>query len=106
ALGALLEPILAQGDGGRTLVVLTADHGESLGEHGEATHGIFAYEATLRVPLVLYHPRLLSPRVVATPAGHVDIVPTVLDALGMPAPKGLAGRSLLADAAGRPGRAG
>ena len=43
----------------RTLVVLTADHGESLGEHGEATHGIFAYEATLRVPLILYAPRLV-----------------------------------------------
>ena len=37
-----------------TLVVLTADHGESLGEHGEETHGVFAYEATLRVPLILY----------------------------------------------------
>ena len=52
---------------GRTLVVLTADHGESLGEHGEATHGIFAYEATLRVPLVLYQPRLFRPRTVSAP---------------------------------------
>ena len=73
ALGPLLEPILAAGPSGRTLVVLTADHGESLGEHGELTHGIFAYEATLRVPLVLYAPRLLRPRVVArarAPRGH------------------------------------
>ena len=43
----------------RTLVLLTSDHGESLGEHGESTHGVFAYEATLRVPLVVYAPALL-----------------------------------------------
>src|SRR5439155_1063936 len=54
ALGPLLQPMLDITSKGRTLVVLTADHGESLGEHGEATHGIFAYEATLRVPLILY----------------------------------------------------
>ena len=102
ALGPLLEPILAAGDRGRALVVLTADHGESLGEHGEATHGIFAYEATLKVPLILYQPRRLAPRVVSTPARHVDIVPTVLDALSLPLPDGLPGRSLLPDAIGRP----
>ena len=49
-LGPLLEPLLARGQDGRTLVVLTGDHGEGLGEHGEKTHGIFAYETTLRVP--------------------------------------------------------
>jgi tetratricopeptide (TPR) repeat protein len=102
ALGALLEPLLQAGRNGRTLVVLTSDHGESLGEHGEATHGIFAYEATLRVPLVLYQPRILRPRVVPAPARHVDVLPTVLDALALPVPEGLAGRSLLAAAAGEP----
>jgi tetratricopeptide (TPR) repeat protein len=76
-------------------VVLTADHGESLGEHGEATHGIFAYEATLRVPLILYQPRLLRPRVESLPARHVDLLPTILDALSLPPPAGLPGRSLL-----------
>jgi tetratricopeptide (TPR) repeat protein len=96
ALGPLLEPLLARGDGGRTLVVLTADHGESLGEHGEATHGIFAYEATLRVPLIVYGPRVLRPRVEGAPARHVDIVPTILAALALPVPAGLPGRSLLA----------
>ncbi len=101
ALAPLLDPLLAQGAEGRTLVVLTADHGEGLGEHGEATHGIFAYEGTLRVPLILNAPRLLSPRVAAESARHVDIVPTVLDALGFPVPAGLAGRSLLAAAQGR-----
>lgn len=100
ALGALLQPLLDAGRKGRTLVVLTSDHGESLGEHGEVTHGLFAYEATLRVPLVLYAPRLLSPAVVAEPVRHVDIVPTVLDALALPVPDDLPGRSLLAAAAG------
>ena len=106
ALRPLLEPILAAGRDGDTLVVLTADHGESLGEHGEATHGIFAYEGTLRVPLVLYQPGLLRPRVVEAPAAHVDLLPTVLDALGLPAPAGLPGRSLLPGAAGGPGGGG
>lgn len=102
ALGPLLEPLLAKADKGRTLVVLTADHGESLGEHGEATHGIFAYEATLRVPLILYQPRLFGPRVESEPARHVDLLPTILDALAVPVPAGLPGRSLLPLAAGAP----
>jgi arylsulfatase A-like enzyme len=76
ALGPLLEPLLAAGTGERVLVVFTSDHGESLGEHGEATHGIFAYEATLRVPLVLHAPGLLPGRVVDAPVRHVDVVPT------------------------------
>ena len=101
-LGPLLEPILAAGRGGRTLVVLTADHGESLGEHGEATHGIFAYEATLRVPLVFYSPGLARPRVVTAPARHVDVLPSILDALALRQPPDLPGRSLLDAAAGRP----
>jgi len=102
ALGPLVEPLLQAGRKGRTLVVLTADHGESLGEHGEATHGIFAYEATLRVPLVLYQPRILRPRVVSAAARHVDLLPTILDALAVPVPEGLPGRSLLEAAAGEP----
>ena len=67
-------------------MIVTADHGESLGEHGELTHGMFAYEPTLHVPLIV---SVLVPRtgdasglVIDTPVRHVDIVPTVLDALG------------------------
>ncbi len=100
ALAPLLDPILRSGDEGRTLVVLTSDHGESLGEHGERTHGIFAYEATLKVPLLIYQPRLFPPRVVSEPARHVDLLPTILDALSIPGPEGIPGRSLLALAAG------
>ena len=67
ALGPLPEPLLRDGRTGHTLVVLTSDHGESLGEHGERTHGIFVYEATLHVPLILFAPRLFGPRVVPEP---------------------------------------
>jgi tetratricopeptide (TPR) repeat protein len=103
ALAPLLAPLLEAGRRGRTLVVLTADHGESLGEHGEKTHGLFAYEGPLRVPLVLYCPRLFGPRVAPGPARHVDLLPTVLDALAAPIPDGLPGRSLLPMAAGGAG---
>ncbi len=94
ALAPLLDPILAAGDRSPTLVVLTSDHGESLGEHGEATHGIFAYESTLKIPLILYHPRLWKPGVVAEGGRHIDILPTVLGALSVPAPDGLPGTRL------------
>jgi arylsulfatase A-like enzyme/Flp pilus assembly protein TadD len=100
ALKPLLEPILSRGREGGTLVLFTSDHGESLGEHGEATHGIFAYEATLRVPLILYAPSILPPRTVSAPARHVDVLPTLLDALNVPAPRGLRGRSLMPVARG------
>lgn len=96
ALAPLLTPIVELGATGRTLVVVTGDHGESLGDHGELTHGLFAYDATLRVPLILYQPRLFRPRVLDDPVRHVDILPTVLDAVGVTPPEGLDGASLLA----------
>jgi tetratricopeptide (TPR) repeat protein len=101
ALGPLLREVL-DGGGSSTLVVLTGDHGESLGEHGEMTHGLFAYEATLHVPLVLYQPRIFQPGVVVEPVRHVDILPTILDAVGAQAPAGIDGKSLLAVASGAP----
>src|SRR6185369_10927811 len=103
AADAALEPVLRpllEAAAPHTLVVLTADHGESLGEHGERTHGLFAYEATLRVPLIVYQPALFRPRVVQAPVRHVDLVPTILDALAMPVPEDLDGRTLLPVAAG------
>lgn len=68
-----------------TLVIVTADHGESLGEHGEKSHAVFVYDATVRVPLLLRCPRLLPHgKVYAGPVRSVDLVPTVLAALGLP----------------------
>ena len=109
AVDAYLSPLLAGFLDGReepTLIVFTSDHGEALGEHGELTHGLFAYEPTLKVPLVLSGAGV-EPGVDSRPARHVDLLPTVLDALGLPPPAGpaghaLPGRSLLAPAAGHP----
>ena len=93
ALEPLLRPILDGPRGKKTLVILTADHGESLEDHGESTHGTFAYEATLHIPLILKLPGV-SGLSVETPVRHIDIVPTVLDALGMDVAKELPGDSL------------
>jgi arylsulfatase A-like enzyme/Flp pilus assembly protein TadD len=99
-LGPLLGPIL-DGRDKAALVVVTADHGEALGDHGEQTHGVFAYEATLKVPLVLWG-RGVAPGRDGRPARHVDIFPTVLEAAGIVAPPPAGhrrpGRSLLAPA--------
>ncbi|HEX9304251.1 MAG TPA: sulfatase-like hydrolase/transferase [Thermoanaerobaculia bacterium] len=95
---AALEPLLADlrtGASGARLLIVTSDHGEALGDHGEKAHGLFAYETTLHVPLLLWNPGVLPPRVEKRLARHVDIVPTVLDALGVPPPKNLPGVSLL-----------
>lgn len=97
AVDSYLEPLLApflEGQEPPTLILFTGDHGEGLGDHQELTHGLFAYEATLRVPLVLWAPGV-APGEVEAPARHVDLLPTLLDAVGLAAPEGLPGRSLL-----------
>lgn len=78
----------------RTAVIFTADHGESLGEHGESTHGYFAYNATLHVPLILALPGAKPARVEANVC-HIDVFPTVCALLNKEEPRGLQGRSLL-----------
>ena len=74
-----------------TVFVVVADHGESLGEHHELHHGLFAYEATQRVPLVISGPGVTA-SVVDAPTSLVDVTPTLLALLGLPAPEGLDGR--------------
>ncbi|MGH9434113.1 MAG: sulfatase-like hydrolase/transferase, partial [Terriglobia bacterium] len=69
------------------LIVLLSDHGESLGEHGEAEHGFFVYDSTLRVPLIFKLPgEAQRGRVVSVPVGTVDVAPTLLDLLDMQDP--------------------
>ena len=82
-----------------TLIVFTGDHGESLGQHGEPTHGYFAYNATLWVPLIISFPGL-KPKIVEQEVCHVDIFPTVCDALGIEKPALLQGISLILAAEG------
>ena len=93
ALGRFLDELRSRGALDRTLVVVASDHGEALGEHGERTHGLFAYDATLRVPLVLSAPVALAPGVVRSPVRLVDVAPTIADLVGIPMP-GVDGRSL------------
>ena len=102
ATDAALAPLIAaieEKEKGSTLAIVTGDHGEALGDHGELTHGLFAYEATLKVPLVLWCPGRVQAGRTSRPASHVDILPTVLDFLGAP-PAGLPGRSLREGTAG------
>jgi arylsulfatase A-like enzyme/Tfp pilus assembly protein PilF len=83
-LGVLLDSLGRGGQLEKTLVVVASDHGESLGEHGERTHGLFAYESTLRVPLVMWAPPTITPGTYIPPARLVDVAPTILDLLGVP----------------------
>jgi arylsulfatase A-like enzyme/thioredoxin-like negative regulator of GroEL len=66
------------------LVVVASDHGEAFGEHGEMTHSLFVYDTTLRVPLVLAGPGVAA-RTIDAPVSLVDVAPTVLPLLGLPA---------------------
>jgi len=101
-LGRVIDWLRQAGVLDDTLVVFTADHGESLGEHGEMTHGIFIYDATIHVPLVWRLPRTLpAGSTYAGPVRHVDIVPTVLAIVGAPAPDALQGVNLLPALQGR-----
>ncbi|HEX3126021.1 MAG TPA: sulfatase-like hydrolase/transferase [Thermoanaerobaculia bacterium] len=98
AADSFLEPLLGpvlEGKEKPALVVVTGDHGEALGEHGELTHGLFAYESTLHVPLIVWGAGVHPGRDERW-ARHVDIVPTVLERLGLNRPEGMPGRSLLA----------
>jgi arylsulfatase A-like enzyme len=96
-LGTFRKALVAGGWWDRALVVLLSDHGESLGEHGEASHGYFIYQSTLSVPLIFHWPdgaRPLGPRVEQA-AGLVDVAPSILDFLQLPAPGSFEGASLL-----------
>jgi arylsulfatase A-like enzyme/Tfp pilus assembly protein PilF len=95
-VGRLLRFLKEKGIYQNTLIVLCGDHGESLGEHGEKTHGFFIYNATMHVPLIIKLPGNAAARVVTDPVSLVDLMPTVLGAVGLEIPSQVQGRSLLA----------
>jgi len=84
-VGRLLDGLRLRDDAARTLVVFTADHGESLGEHGYFfEHGAYVYQPTMRVPLVFHWPGVVpAGRRVASPASLLDVAPTALGLLGL-----------------------
>ncbi len=94
-LGKFFAFLKAHGLWDNTLIVVTADHGEMLGEHGEDGHGFFVYESAVHVPLIIRSPWHLPVQRVTTTVEHVDVVPTILAALGIPAGKMPQGQSLL-----------
>ena len=98
-LGRLLRGLDERRAATPPLLLVTADHGESLGEHGEDTHGIFVYDATIRVPLLLAGPGVSEGVVVSTVARSIDVAPTLLDYAGL-APRTMQGRSLRRAVAG------
>ena len=78
----------------RALIIVTADHGEAFGEHKLIAHGVSTYEDQVHVPLFIKFPQQSTPRVVRGLVSHVDILPTVLDVLGIPNPPKVQGVSL------------
>jgi arylsulfatase A-like enzyme len=103
AIGDLLEALETQQVLDRTLIVVTSDHGESLGEHDYFfEHGAYLYDPSVRVPLIFSLPsRLPSGRIVEGQGRTIDIMPTVIDLCGLRAPEGLQGVSLLPRLRGR-----
>src|SRR6266436_4429850 len=80
-VGRLITFLKANGLYRNTVIVLAGDHGESLGEHGEKSHGFFIYNATLRVPMIVHLPGSSSPKVVSEMVTVADLMPTILKVL-------------------------
>jgi tetratricopeptide (TPR) repeat protein len=94
-VGRLISYLKAKGLYRNTLIVLTGDHGESLGEHGEKTHGFFLYNATLHIPVLIHLPGATTARAVSELICLPDLMPTVLQVLNVDVPAVVQGRSLL-----------
>lgn len=94
ALAPLFDYLKNSGQYDNTVIILTGDHGQSLGEHGEATHGYFAYNSTLWVPLIIKAPGF-KPAKINTSVCHADLLPTLCELLNKPSPAQLAGQSLV-----------
>jgi len=96
AVGVILHQLGDSGIRNETLVVFTADHGEEFWEHGGFEHGHAFYDEVIRVPLIISRPgRLPAGATAEASVGHIDVFPTVLEAVGATVPGNLPGRSLL-----------
>ena len=80
-VGRLLDALGSMGLESRTLVAAIGDHGESLGEHGELTHGIFLYDSTLHVPFIMAGPDVPQGKVIDDQVRSIDVMPTLLELL-------------------------
>jgi arylsulfatase A-like enzyme/Tfp pilus assembly protein PilF len=97
-IGNLLAKLDGLGVRDNTLIVVAGDHGEGLGEHGEQTHSLLTYDATLHTPLIFHSPKLLpNGHVIRKQVCNVDIAPTILDLLGVDSDRQFDGVSLARD---------
>jgi choline-sulfatase len=95
-VGELMAAVAKHGGDRPALTIVVGDHGEGLGEHGEQTHGLFLYDATLRVPLLMSWPgRIPAGASVPQMVSTEEILPTILDLLGVPAPRDVKAKSLV-----------
>ena len=101
-IGRIMRSLEEEGWMKNTLVILSGDHGEALGEKREIDHGLFIYEPTLRVPLIFCLPAPGSRAAeVSSQVRIIDILPTILDLLDIRIPKGISGQSLVPHIRGR-----
>lgn len=101
ALGKVMDTLRRLAIDDRTMVIVTSDHGEGRGDHGEDTHSLLAYGSTLHVPLIIKVPGGRRGGVVAERVGLVDLAPTVLEMLGLKGDPVLQGRSLVPELEGK-----
>jgi choline-sulfatase len=94
-IGQFLDHLRQKGIYDRALIVFLSDHGESLGEHGESTHGFFIYQSTLHVPLLFHFPKGAGPQpgTVNAPASLLEVAPKILSFLRLPIPASFQGKS-------------
>lgn len=94
-LGKFFAFLKKEGLWDKTLIVVTGDHGESLWEHREETHGFFVYDSTVRVPLIIRTSFAFPEKRLKNVVEHVDVAPTILAMLNIPVPEFIQGKSLL-----------
>jgi len=96
AVGRLLAALKTEKVDGNTAIIVAADHGQSLGAHGESTHGIFLYDETIHVPLLVRLPEgTAAAKRVSAKVRLVDVAPTVLEIASIPVPSQMQGQSLV-----------
>ena len=95
-VGKLLNEVESLGLDSNTLIIITSDHGEGLGQHGWMEHGMFLYDEQTRIPLIMRFPDLIPEnRTINTVIESIDIAPSILDMLGLAQEKGFSGKSFL-----------
>jgi len=93
-IGRLMAALKAEGVYDSSIIIVTADHGEMLGEHGEDDHGYFIYESAIKVPLILKRPGQQTARRVESIVGLVDLTPSICSIVGADVPMDMAGRDI------------